>query len=243
MNDIRQRYATPCAAGVVGVIALVVAACTSPGTTAPPSTFGVGSPWLGTFTAVGLPAPVNSLTALDCADSTRCWAVGSTVGGAGVPNGAAVIATADGGGRWAAEVIPPTVGYLSGISCSSVRSCTAVGQAGQASGGQAAVITTTDGGGRWVPVPVPTGILDLTAVSCQADGRCVAVGTAATGTVSLVSTSSGTAWVQAGTLPATMSGPSSVSCAGNLHCWVTGHTSVALDHVAGAGVWRPVTVS
>ncbi len=109
------------------VVVAVTACTTSPDGTAPPSTFGPGSPWLGTFASAALPAPVNSLTALDCVSSSYCWAVGSTVGGSGAPNGAAVIVTTDGGTLWAAQIIPPTVGYLSGIACSDKRHCTAVG--------------------------------------------------------------------------------------------------------------------
>src|ERR1700722_12041973 len=179
MNGLRPWCARPRAAVVAVTIGLTVTACTSSGTTAPPTTFAVGSPWLGTFAAVGLPTPVNSLTALDCASATRCWAVGSTVGGGGAPNGAAVIATTDGGARWGAQITPPTVGYLSAIGCSNVRRCTAVGQASQTSGGQGVIISTADGGTQWTPVPAPPGILDLTAVSCLPDGWCMAVGTAA----------------------------------------------------------------
>ena len=215
-------------------VALSVAGCAAAESTPPPSTFGTDSPWLGTLSAVALPAPVNSLTSLDCASATRCWAVGSTVGGGGAPNGAAVISTTDGGIRWTTQVIPPTVGYLSGVACTDVIRCTAVGQASQASAGQAVIITTADGGVQWTQVPAPPGVLDLSTVSCLADGWCMAVGAAATGSVALVSTTSGTTWVQAGALPATMSGATFVSCTGDQRCWVTGHTAVASDHVVGA---------
>ena len=215
-------------------VGLTLSACAGTATTAPPSTFAVNSPWLGRFTAVGVPTPVNALSALDCVNATRCWAVGSTVGSGGAPNGAAVIATTDGGIKWAAQNIPPTVGYLSAVACNNVGHCTAVGQAAQASGGQAVIISTADGGAQWTQVPAPAGVLDLTAVSCHPDGWCMAVGSAPTGSVALVSTTSGASWVQAGPLPATMSGASALSCTGDQRCWVTGHTTVALDHVAGA---------
>ena len=52
----------------------------------------------------------------------------------------------------------------------------------------------------------------------------MAVGSAATGSVALVSTTSGASWVQAGALPAAMSGASAISCTGDQRCWVTGHT-------------------
>ena len=121
----------------------------------------------------------------------RCWAVGSTVGVGGAPNGAAIITTADGGVRWSTQVIPPTVGYLSAIACSDPRHCTAVGQAGQTSDGQSVVIVTTDGGAAWTQAQTPPGILDVTAVSCQPDRRCLAIGSTAAGGVALVSTFGG----------------------------------------------------
>ncbi len=233
MIAIPLRRLGPVAITVVSV--LVVTGCTTPTESAPPpSTFGTDSPWLGTLTAAALPAPVNSLTSLDCASATRCWAVGSTVGGGGAPNGAAVVATTDGGVRWTAQVIPPTAGYLSGIACSDVLHCTAVGQATQASVGEAVIITTVDGGLQWTQVPAPPAILDLSAVSCLAGGWCMAVGAAASGSVALISTTSGVTWVQAGALPPVMSGATFISCTGVQRCWVTGHTAVASDHVVGA---------
>ena len=133
-----------------------------------PSTVAPGSPWLGTLATVTLPSPVNSLSALDCVTSQHCWAVGSTVGAGGEPNGATVIATADGGATWTVQPIPATVGYLSGISCSDRRHCTAVGQTSQTANGQGAVITTANGGATWNTATLPAGILDVTAVTLPA---------------------------------------------------------------------------
>jgi hypothetical protein len=219
----------------MSLIAALATGCTTSSSAgvAPPSTFGADSPWLGAFSPVALPAPVNSLTGLDCVSVSRCWAIGSTVGAAGAPNGAALIATTSGGAKWDTQVIPPTVGYLSGISCSDKLDCTAVGQAVQTSTGQAVIIATDDGGVTWTQEPAPPGILDLTAVTCQADGRCIAVGTSAGGAVTLVSTAAGSAWAQLGALPASMSGPTAISCADDQSCWVTGHAAVDIDHVAG----------
>lgn len=219
---------------VAAVVAVMMtAACTSSTDgVPPPSTFGADSPWLGTFTAAALPPPVNALTALDCVNASRCWALGSTVGVGGAPNGAAIIATTDGGARWRTQVIPPTVGYLSGIACSDAHDCTAVGQA--APNGQAVIIATTDGGATWTQVPTPPGILDLSAVSCQSDHQCIAIGSTAGGDVALVSASTGSAWTQGGALPATMSSATGISCSDDRTCWVTAQTVLNLDHVAGA---------
>ncbi|HEY7916824.1 MAG TPA: hypothetical protein VIC86_07545 [Acidimicrobiales bacterium] len=229
-----SRHRVGLAASVVA-LAMASGAC---GGGAPPSgsPIAAGSPWLGALTPVALPPPVNSLTGLDCADANSCWAVGSTVGGAGAPNGAAVIATLDGGARWRSQVIPPTVGYLAGISCSDQRHCTAVGQASQTSNGQGVIIATSNGGATWTTSPTPPGILDVTAVACRPDRRCVASGTVATGVVALVSASANSGWVQRASLPAGVSGASAISCPDDRHCWVTAHTPVDVDHIAGSVV-------
>jgi hypothetical protein len=219
----------------MAVVAMVTTACTSSpsGSTATPSTIAAGSPWTGTFTSVDLPAPVNSLSALDCATAKACWAVGSTVGDAGAPNGATVIASVDGGAKWTSQVVPGTVGYLSGISCSDRRRCTAVGQT---SAGQAAIIATADGGSTWALETAPAGILDITTVSCRADDACVAIGSTSGGLVSLGSTSPATGWVQQAALPATISGATDLSCSDATDCWVTGFSSVDVDHASGVVV-------
>ena len=221
----------------VAVVALLAVACStaaSTGGSGALSTIAPGSPWQGTLVAVTLPPPVNSLGALDCVDSARCWAVGATVGAAGTPNGAAVVATSDGGGTWSVQPVPATVAYLSGISCSDLRHCTAVGQAGQTANGQGAIITTANGGATWQAAAVPVGVLDVTAVACQADRRCLATGSTASGTVALVSASSPAGWVQRGTLPPALSGATGISCPDSQRCWVTVHSSIDVDHVAGA---------
>ncbi len=170
----------------------------------------------------------------DCASASRCWAVGATVGLNGAPNGAAVIATANGGVTWKNEVIPPTVASLSGIACTNDDHCVAVGQSNQSFGGQAIAIATTDGGQLWAQAPTPAAMLDIVSVSCLANGHCIAVGTTAMGSAALISTTSGQTWEQVGALPPSMSGTSSISCTGELDCWVTGHAAVASGRVAGA---------
>ncbi len=189
---------------------------------------------MGSFASVALPAPVNSLTALECVNAMRCWAVGSTVGVGGAPNGAAIITTADGGVRWSTQVIPPTVGYLSAIACSDPRHCTAVGQAGQTSDGQSVVIATSDAGGSWTQAQTPPGIVDVTAVSCQPDRRCLAIGSTAAGGVALVSTSAGSTWTMQGALPSNITGANDISCSNDQTCWVTAQTVLNPDHVSGA---------
>lgn len=219
----------------LSVLALLGACGTgsSPGGSGPPSSIAPGSPWLGAFIPVGLPPPVNSLRAVACASTSACWAVGSTVGMGGAPNGAVVIATSNRGATWNSQVIPATVGYLSGVACADVRHCTAVGQASQSSNGQGAIIATSNGGATWNQQPLPGGTTDITAVTCLTDRRCTAIGTVVGGAWAIVSQSPGSPWKQAGTLPTGVSGATSISCPDDRHCWVTAHTTVDVDHVAG----------
>jgi photosystem II stability/assembly factor-like uncharacterized protein len=126
------------------------------------------------------------------------------------------------------------VGYLSAISCSDLRHCTAVGQAAQTSNGQGVIIVTTDGGATWTPATVPGGALDVTAVACQPDRYCLAMATTAAGTVALVSSPVQPTWVQRGTLPPPLSGATGISCPNRTDCWVTAAADVDVDHVAGA---------
>jgi len=152
----------------------------------------------------------------------------------GAPNGAAIITTADGGIRWSTQVIPPVVGYLSGIACSDPRHCTAVGQTGQISGGQSVIIVTADGGAEWTLAQTPPGVLDVTAAACQTDRRCLAIGSTAAGSVALVSASGGSAWTMQGALPSNVSGANDISCSNDQTCWVTAQTVVSSDRVSGA---------
>lgn len=205
----------------------------TPSTTQATIAFASGSPWSGSLLPVAAPTPINSIVAVTCVTASKCWGVGSTVGSGGAPNGAAVIATVNGGKSWFNQSIPATAGYLAHIACSSQRQCVAVGQ-GQ--GNQGVSIITTDGGATWAQSPVPPTISDVTAVSCNSDRRCMGIGTLITGNAALVSTSAGATWNQVGTLSSGAIGASGVSCIDDQHCWVTGHTIVGANQVAGAVV-------
>ncbi len=217
----------------LALVALIAGACTSSPTADTGVSVAAGSPWAGAFAAVALPAPVNSLTGVACPTESACWAVGSTVGGAGIPNGAVVIATTNGGATWKPQVIPPAAGYLSSIACADQHDCVAVGQAAQASNGQAVILATTDGGRAWQSRPVPPGLLDITTVSCSTDHQCIAVGDVAGGAVALSAASPTATWLQRGALPPAVDGATDVSCTDALHCWVTARRSPDVDHVAG----------
>ena len=213
------------------------------------STIAGGTSWLGAFVTERLPQPVNTLTDVSCVTALRCWAVGSTVGGAGAPNGAVVIATANGGVSWTNQVIPPEAGYLSHIDCLSRRLCAAVGQENQATGAQAVALGTDDGGVTWTLESVPSTVLDITALDCRAGGSCLAVGTVPGGTVALGAPSAASGWTVLGPLPAGITGATAVSCTSSDDCWVTGYRQTGSDAVAGAvalttdggTAWAPVS--
>lgn len=175
--------------------------------------------------------------------------MGTTVGTAGAPNGAAILTTA-GGGTWTPQVIPPTAGSLSSISCSDPRQCVAVGQAASSSNGQGIVLTTADGGRSWQSRPIPPGFLDVTAVACRPDRRCMAIGEVPGGAAALSSSSAGAAWVQRGNLPPGLNGATGLSCPDDSQCWATVQRASDPDHVAGVvavttdggSAWRALAV-
>ncbi|HWD52781.1 MAG TPA: hypothetical protein VG412_10285 [Acidimicrobiales bacterium] len=236
-------------AGVV--LGAVLAGCTSgPAALSPGKTsvtlatipFTPGSPWSGSLVPVVPPKPVNTVTAVTCVTAAKCWAVGSTVGSGGAPNGAALIATSNGGSGWTAQPIPPTTGYLADIACSTPSLCVAVGQ-GQ--GNQGIAISTTNGGTSWGQAAVPAAIGDVTTVTCGSDRRCLAIGSVGSGDVALVSTSAGATWTQAGTLSGGIGGASGVSCLDAQHCWVSGHTTTAGSVVStanGGSSWTSLPI-
>ena len=196
--------------------------------TGPPTSRG---PWLGALVTTTLPAPVQTLRAVACVTAQRCWAVGSTLATPTTPAGPALVATTDGGATWAVLTLPPTVGYLSGVACTSARSCTAVGQVGVTGVGPGAVLTTTNGT-SWALQVVPAGTTDVTAVDCPTGGRCTALGVVSGVVTTLVPGHAGT-WVATGRLPASASVATALSCTDATHCWATAAQSVDVGHAIG----------
>jgi len=230
----RHRLVPLAALGLV----MVAAACGSgssatPSGNATPTPSDPLAPWQGAFTAVTPPAGVQALVGVTCPTTTRCWAVGSTTATGKAPSGAAVVTTTDGGATWRVQPVPATVGYLSGIACTGVRTCTAVGQVGTDGAGPGAVLTTADGGTTWMLQVVPAGTSDVTAVSCVTGGRCTALASISGRVTSLSATATGGAWVAGGALPTTVSAGTALSCTDAGHCWATGSSPIDVGHVAG----------
>ena len=108
------------------------------------------------------------------------------------------------------------------------------GEGVQSTTTQAVIIDTVDGGQTWAQVATPPGVVEISAVTCLTDGRCVAIGATGMGDVALISTSTGSAWTQAGSLPAGMAGARDVACSNDLDCWVTARSTTAAGAVSGA---------
>ena len=79
---------------------------------------------------------------------------------------------------WTVQTVSPTQGVLSGVSCSTVSACTAVGYEQASTGVASGVLVESWTGGRWRPAGTPKLAVgaNLSAVSCPVAGWCMAVG-------------------------------------------------------------------
>jgi photosystem II stability/assembly factor-like uncharacterized protein len=177
--------------------------------------------------AIGQPASVsmNTATAVACADSLHCWAVGFGSGAT-----AAIDATINGGKTWSPQTVPTAVGVLAAVSCFDKRHCMAVGSAA-ATG---AVVATTDGGATWMMAQDPTGAAAVTGVDCTGRRRCVALGTDGMTYWTSVSSNDGATWTRAGNLPSGMTASAGLTCRSALLCLVAGYTPTGPGRAGGA---------
>ncbi len=124
---------------------------------------------------------VSYLGSVSCASTRACVAVGysgNSLGTTGV-----TLAEHWNGTSWAIERTPhpadATVGFLSGVSCGSPRSCTVVGFFTGINGGDAMLVERWDGTSWTIqPTPNPVGASSnsLEGVSCTSTTACTAVG-------------------------------------------------------------------
>ncbi len=204
----------------------------------------------GTLLPAG--AVTGDLSSLSCPAAGTCVAVGYDGDAAG--NTHMLVATLS-GGSWSAAALPDPAGatqpVLTGVSCTALTTCTAVGYATGSSAEQPLVATLA--GTSWTTglLALPTGapFAFLNAVSCPAAGTCVAVGgaelAAGGGAQPLLETGGGTTWA-ASTL-ALLTGTSGaqlwdVSCTSTTTCesagtaqLTAGHTQAEVAQDAGAG--------
>jgi hypothetical protein len=199
---------------------------------------------------LSLPAG-GSLHGDSCASPTACVAIGDEAGNSGKAN--RIFAdTFDGTGWTSAPIATPgsaSLSELTGISCATDTSCTAVGSDTDAAGVSVPVVLTDSGSG-WTPIATPSlSVADpsssLTAVSCAAPGSCMAVGTDAAGVLTLrllagrfspqTAPNPGNGSDASNTMPA----PTSVACAARATCLMVGrYTNAAGNHDGFADRWN-----
>jgi hypothetical protein len=139
-----------------------------------------GSAWKVVAVPSRGPGVQTLLTAISCASPANCWAVGYAKRHLGVGNQKPVAEHWQ-GKKWSPRILPkpkhrPFVG-LTGVSCSTVANCWAVGFAGQGR-----TVVERWNGKRWSIVPdalaaKPGAAATLTSVSCVSDSNCWAAGT------------------------------------------------------------------
>ncbi len=166
------------------------------------------------------------LTAVSCSSSSACTAVGSA-GSRGALGGRA-LAERWTGKRWVVQHMrsPSRSSWLTGVSCSSDKTCMAVGNI-SGSGGTFAEYWTN---GSWAleATSNPTGTSFLYAVSCSAPGTCTAAGyyenTRPEIEKTLAERWNGHVWIQQATPPSAAFGASlvGVSCPSSSDCVATG---------------------
>jgi len=176
-------------------------------------------------------ADINALSSVSCTSAKACTAVGTYSLTLASPIGA--LAERWNGTSWSLQAPARPAGAVAieffGVSCPSVRACTAVGVVARklASG----TLAEAWNGKSWAVQPTPT-IKGATAsalysVSCTSPTACTAVGhysTATHGALAMVERWNGTAWsLQAIPRPATNTWFFGVSCSTRTACVAVGY--------------------
>ena len=159
--------------------------CTSPTACIAVGQSNSGAPlageWNGkTWKALGTAPEQGTLIGVSCISSSFCMAVGVTINeSTGVPGG---LAETWNGKSWVAIASPSPAGSqeteILSVSCSSARSCAAVGVWYDAAG-EASPLTESWNGKTWTlkkSAGVAGEILGLTGVSCSSATSCIATG-------------------------------------------------------------------
>jgi hypothetical protein len=166
----------------------------------------------------------SDLNAVSCTSASACTAVGGELGGTGPKP----LAERWNGTSWKIQHVPVPAGwpggYLTGVSCTSASSCTAVGVAASGpNSGPTGTIAERWNGRTWRIQPTPTANSTgdaLNTISCTSASACTAVG----GTASklLAERWDGTSWtVQATPTPPNTQigqGFTGVSCSSSSAC-------------------------
>ncbi len=183
--------ATPAAAGVTvsalgmscvsATWCLAVGATDTTATSVPFSEMWNGTAWALVTTPAPSSATGSLLRSVSCTGVNFCAAVGQ--GAFAGPVNQTLVETWS-GTAWAVTTSPDTSASLSqgltGVSCFSATTCSAVGQAAASSGPSPATLALTWNGTTWAIVPnTPNGgtvQTTLSGVSCITDWACMAAG-------------------------------------------------------------------
>jgi hypothetical protein len=185
-----------------------------------------GSAWTIQTTPVPGGSFSNNLSSVSCPSATRCIAVGSD----NPPRVTDPLAEGWDGSSWLIQTAPlpgdASGGGLTGVSCSTVTACTAVGSYDNAQGVTQPLVERWDGTSWTIqPASSPAGSV-FNAVSCPSATWCTAVGSY-NGTSLLAERWDGTSWtIQSIPTPVTSkygSELTSVSCATATDCTAVEH--------------------
>ena len=201
----------------------------------------------------------DQLQSVSCSATTACTAVG----GAENSKGQEVALTeAWNGAGWTVQSVPSPKGstgdWLSGVSCTAVNACVAVGSSHTAASMQTALIEMWDGTSWSIqPAPMPSASFSsgLGSVSCSAANACTAIGSFTSSvtykTAFLAESWNGSTWT-ASALPTPADfyygQLSSISCSAVDACVAVGsyvnqsYTSQALVETWNGATWTPQTL-
>jgi hypothetical protein len=178
---------------LVSVSCISRLACTAVGSAAD-ETLGEG--WNGSRWSIqpnphprrfGGPHGDNELSSVSCASRDACTAVGDSGWGSGFNSVRITLAEHWNGSHWSVQPTPNPIQLdeFTSVSCSSIRSCVAVGYYTDRAGDATLPLVERWRGGRWSVVPTPRSLSagkstdpTLLAVVCFANGNCLAIGDA-----------------------------------------------------------------
>ena len=188
-----------------------------------------GSSWTEQTAALPSDAASSGLESVSCVSANFCTATGSYQTS---DDSSFLFVDLWNGSSWKLENLPSASGAssssLSGVSCTTVSSCVAVGQYKGASGTSNELAYVWSGSNWRLESPADPGnssSASLAGVSCVSQSDCVAVGSYATASRPsevLAQSWNGSSWT---TQPAVAPGSSSQSSLDAVSCWAVGSTT------------------
>jgi len=186
-----------------------------------------GATWVRAGT---LPAGLSAPSEISCPSPLLCLVAGYTPTGPGRGSGL-IAGTSDGGATWNTATLPPGVGVLRSVTCSSLT-CLAAGTSSTtttgAVPGSGQLLSSADDGATWQVVGGPLAHDDAFSASCPSTTVCVVAGVDWVGntnpipTGSIVASTNGGATWRAATLHYVPVGLDSVVCPAVNRCFAGG---------------------